>query len=62
MLKWDRSYNVEIPSSKFRAKILEVLKHEGYISNYKIFIWCNKIKIIIVDLKYHNGLPVIKEI
>ena len=28
--------NVSIPSSKFRAKILEVLKQEGYIANYKI--------------------------
>ena len=28
-------YNVKIPNSKFRAKILEVLKQEGYISNYK---------------------------
>ena len=27
---------VSIPSSKFRAKILEVLKQEGYISNYKL--------------------------
>ena len=27
--------NVIIPNSKFRAKILEVLKQEGYISNYK---------------------------
>ena len=27
---------VLIPSSKFRAKILEVLKQEGYISDYKI--------------------------
>ena len=28
--------NVKIPSSKLRVKILEVLKKEGYISNYKI--------------------------
>ena len=28
--------NVTIPSSKFRAKILDVLKQEGYIANYKI--------------------------
>ena len=27
--------NVTIPSSKFRARILDVLKREGYISNYK---------------------------
>ena len=29
-------HNVKIPSSKFRAKILDVLKKEGYISDYKI--------------------------
>ena len=28
--------NVTIPSSKFRARILDVLKQEGYISSYKI--------------------------
>ena len=28
--------NVKIPSSKFRARILDVLKKEGYISDYKI--------------------------
>ena len=28
-------YDVKIPSSKFRIKILEVLKQEGYISNYE---------------------------
>ena len=30
-----RSLNsVEIPASKFRSKILDILKSEGYISNY----------------------------
>ena len=28
--------NVKIPNSKFRAKILDVLKREGYISDYKV--------------------------
>jgi len=53
--------NVSIPSSKFRAKILEVLKQEGYIANYKISSE-NKKETLQVDLKYSNGLPVIKEI
>ena len=30
--------SVSIPSSKFRAKILEVLKEEGYISDYKLLL------------------------
>ena len=55
-------YNVKIPSSKFRAKILEVLKQEGYISDYKILSDTKNKNTISVDLKYNNGLPVIKEI
>ena len=55
-------YNVKIPSSKFRAKILEVLKQEGYISNYKILSDSKNKNSLLVDLKYHNGSPVIKEI
>ena len=53
--------NVTIPSSKFRARILDVLKQEGYIANYKISSE-NKKESLLVDLKYSNGLPVIKEI
>ena len=53
--------NVTIPSSKFRARILDVLKQEGYIANYKISS-VNKKESLLVDLKYSNGLPVIKEI
>ena len=55
-------YNVKIPSSKFRAKILEVLKQEGYISNYKLLSDSKNKSSLVVDLKYYNGLPVIKEI
>ena len=55
-------YNVKIPSSKFRAKILEVLKQEGYISNYKLLSDSKNRSSLVVDLKYYNGLPVIKEI
>ena len=53
---------VSIPSSKFRAKILDVLKKEGYISDYKIINDSKNIESLSVDLKYSNGLPVIKEI
>ena len=53
---------VSIPSSKFRAKILEVLKQEGYISNYKLLPDTKNKNSLVVDLKYYNGLPVIKEI
>ena len=58
-----RSLNkVKIPGSKYRERILEVLKKEGYISDYKILSdETNKGKLH-VDLKYNNGLPVIREI
>tara|TARA_B100001750_G_scaffold229845_1_gene225714 strand:+ start:285 stop:683 length:399 start_codon:yes stop_codon:yes gene_type:complete len=54
--------NVKIPSSKFRAKILEVLKQEGYISDYKSVTDNKNRGLLLVDLKYNNGLPVIREI
>ena len=55
-------HNVEMPSSNFRLKILEVLKSEGFISSYHIEKKeSNKISLI-VDLKYYEGIPVIKEI
>ena len=55
-------YNVKVPSSKYRAKILEVLKQEGYISNYKLLPDSKNKNSLVVDLKYYKGLPVIKEI
>ena len=55
-------FNVKVPSSKYRAKILEVLKQEGYISNYKLSPDSKNKNSLVVDLKYYKGLPVIKEI
>ena len=54
--------NIEIPFSSFRSKILEVLKKEGYIIDFKIDENKSKIKSIFVNLKYYEGQPVIKEI
>ena len=53
---------VTIPNSKLRARILEVLKEEGYISNYKATSKEKNNKFLLVDLKYNHGVPVIKEI
>ena len=53
---------VKIPSSKFRAKILDVLKQEGYIADYKPSPDSKEKNTLLVDLKYSNGHPVIKEI
>ena len=54
--------NFRIPSSKFREKILDVLKQEGYIADYKVLSDSDIKGSLSVDLKYNNGLPVIKEI
>ncbi len=53
---------VSIPNSKLRSRILDVLKEEGYISNYKIESDKGNNKFLLVDLKYNNGVPVIREI
>jgi len=54
--------NVKIPGSKFRASILDVLKKEGYISDYKFLTDVKDKNSLTVSLKYDNGNPVIKEI
>ena len=57
-----RNYKkVNLPSSKFKTKIAEVLKTEGYIIDYKI----NKIEnksVLEINLKYNYGTPVINTI
>ena len=58
-----RSLNkINIPFSNFRIKILEVLKKEGYIIDFYLDENKDKIKSILVVLKYYEGEPVIKEI
>ena len=52
---------IVVPHSKFRINILEILKIEGYINNYHIDKKDNK-QSLKIDLKYYEGLPVIKEI
>ena len=53
---------VIIPSSKFRGKILDVLKNEGYILDYKMLSEEGNKTSFSVNLKYSNGSPVIREI
>jgi small subunit ribosomal protein S8 len=53
---------VEMPSSSLRLKILDVLKAEGFISSYYIEKKENNKISLIVDLKYYEGNPVIKDI
>ena len=51
---------VSLPSSKFKAKIADVLKSEGYIIDYKIND--DKKPSIQINLKYNSGNPVINTI
>ena len=52
---------VQLPSSKFKIKIAEVLKSEGYIIDYKVTPESNKSNLEI-SLKYNSGNPVISSI
>ena len=51
---------VSLPTSKFKAKIADVLKSEGYIIDYKIND--DKKPSIEINLKYNSGNPVINTI
>ena len=53
---------VKIPGSKFRERILHVLKKEGYIADYKLLTDTSNKMNLHVDLKYNDGMPVIREI
>ena len=52
---------VELPSSKFKVKIAEILKSEGYIVDFKELSEGPKINLQI-NLKYNSGNPVINSI
>jgi small subunit ribosomal protein S8 len=53
--------SVRIPASKTKMAIAKILLNEGYISGIADEQQENK-KLLRVDLKYHNGKPVIEEI
>ena len=52
---------VEMPSSNFKMKIADVLKNEGYINGCNVDKNENK-QVLIIDLKYNSGSPVISVI
>ena len=52
---------VLMPSSKFKSKIAEVLKNEGYIIDYKVDS-DEKKPVLLIELKYNSGTPVISSI
>jgi small subunit ribosomal protein S8 len=52
---------ITTPASKLRANVLEVLKREGYIRDYRS-AQDEGMPVLEIELKYHDGLPVIREI
>ena len=52
---------VTIPSSKVKVAIAEILKQEGYVSDYRVTEENKKLSLII-ELKYFEGKPVIEMI
>lgn len=57
-----RHQSVTMNSSKLKEEIVRVLKEEGYISDYNVFLSENNIKQLTIDLKYYQGNPVIEKI
>jgi small subunit ribosomal protein S8 len=53
---------ISTPASKLRARLLDVLKSEGFIRGYSEVELKGKPKIFEVELKYHEGRPVIREL
>ncbi|HEY8579035.1 MAG TPA: 30S ribosomal protein S8 [Beijerinckiaceae bacterium] len=57
-----RKTKVNTPGSRLRANVLDVLKDEGYIRGYSTTDYGNGRTEFEIELKYHEGLPVIREI
>ena len=53
---------VSTPGSRFRARVLDVLKNEGYIRGYSTTEHKNGRTEFDIELKYFDGAPVIREI
>ncbi len=54
--------DVRMPYSKMRLSVLNILQQEGYIRAFNSIDIREGIKEIIVELKYYEGKPVIREI
>ena len=53
---------INSPASKLRRNVLEVLQREGYIRGYEEVSVSKGIDELSIELKYHNGEPVIREL
>ena len=57
-----RKDSVIAPASKLRSNVLEVFKREGYIRGYTQYEVRPGVSELKIELKYHEGDPVIREI
>jgi small subunit ribosomal protein S8 len=57
-----RKSAVAAPSSKLRARVLDVLQREGFIRGYNEVELRPGLKELHIELKYHEGEPVIRDI
>ena len=53
---------ITLPSSKFKVKLADVLKNEGFIIDYKIESKKSNTFDLLINLKYNQGSPVISTI
>jgi small subunit ribosomal protein S8 len=53
---------VSTPASKLRARVLDVLREEGYIRGYAEIEYGGGKTEFEIELKYYDGTPVIREI
>jgi len=54
--------NVKTPASNLRGRVLDVLQEEGYIRGYSRTDFDGGKAEFEIELKYHDGQPVIREI
>ena len=53
---------IKSPNSRLRARLLDVLKEEGFIRDYTEVQLSTGKREIEIELKYHEGQPVIREL
>ena len=57
-----RSSKVHSPNSRLRVRLLDVLQAEGFIRGYAEVEFKGGKKELEIELKYHDGRPVIREL
>lgn len=57
-----RLSSVKSPASKMRESVLKVLESQGFIRGYKVEEVREGISELTIELKYHDGDPVIREL